>query len=185
MGVLHSLGSDNPLSELALAKVDAPSGVQTAAERQAIAQENLGIPDVITTLATATIVVPAGGGAVDLTAMPNGGRVLIPLVTSNVTSTLPSPTAGLEYEFIFIGSAADAEDWVISCPATVLFAGGVEHLVTGTADIDPEIANGSTENTLTVNNPTVGTAVRFIGTGTAWGVTGFTCGVNIAVFSAV
>jgi hypothetical protein len=137
-----------------------------------------------TDLSISTVLVPAGGGAVVLPA--NGGKVIIPLVTANVTATLPVATLGLMYEFIYVGSAADAEDWVISCPAATLFAGGIEHLVTGTSDIDPEIANGSTENTLTVNNPTVGTRVTFIGMGAGtWGVTGFTCGVNIAVFSAV
>jgi hypothetical protein len=166
-------------------------GVLAPSTRRARARANIDVPSVAELAAEVTsqlqnvIVVPAGGAAVDLTAIPEGGKVLIPLVTANVTATLPAPTAGLTYEFIYFGSAADAEDWVISCPSAVLFQGGIEHLVTGTADIDPEIANGSTENTLTVNNPTAGTYVIFIGTGTAWAVTGTTYGVNIAVFSAV
>jgi hypothetical protein len=154
--------------------------LNTMAGITATTAELNGIAD----LSVRTVIVPAGGAA---TVLPAGGAtVLIPLVTANVTATLPVAVAGLTYEFIYIGSAADAEDWVISCPAATLFAGGVQHLVSGTPDIDVAQANGSTHNTLTVNNPLAGTAVRFIGVATGtWAVTGFTVGATISAFSAV
>ena len=131
-----------------------------------------------------TTVVPAGGAAVVLPS--GGGTVLIPLVTANVTTTLPAtPTAGLRYDFIFIGSAADAEDWVLT--AAAFFAGGVCWLEEDSAGVEVAsiYANGTTHNTLTINNPAAGTVVTCIGTGTNWGLTAMVVAADTPAFSAV
>lgn len=135
-------------------------------------------------LSTRTTVVPAGGGAVVLPA--NGGVVLIPLVTSNVTCTLPAtPTAGLTYKFVFVGSAADAEDWVIT--AAAFFAGGVVWMEEDSAGVEVAsiYANGTTHNTLTVNNPAAGTYVEAIGNGTNWCLNSMIVSADTPAFSAV
>jgi len=131
-----------------------------------------------------TTVVPAGGAAVSLPS--GGGTVLIPLVTANVTATLPAtPTAGLRYDFIFIGSAADAEDWVLT--AAAFFAGGVCWLEEDSAGVEVAsiYSNGTTHNTLTINNPAAGTVVTCIGTGTNWGLTAMVVAADTPAFSAV
>lgn len=135
-------------------------------------------------LSNRTVVVPAGGGAVVLPA--NGGVVLIPLVTANVTCTLPAtPTAGLTYKFVFVGSAADAEDWVIT--AAAFFAGGVVWMDEDAADAEVAsiYANGTTHNTLTVNNPAAGTYVEVIGNGTNWCLNSMIVSADTPAFSAV
>lgn len=131
-----------------------------------------------------TTVVPAGGAAVVLPT--GGGTVLIPLVTANVTATLPAtPTAGLRYDFIFIGSAADAEDWVLT--AAAFFVGGVCWLEEDSAGVEVAsiYSNGTTHNTLTINNPAAGTVVTCIGTGAAWGLTAMVVAADTPAFSAV
>jgi hypothetical protein len=177
---------------------------KSVAVRQAAARTNLGITADVTELnaaadyvadltATAaeinavadnsarTTIVPAGGAAVVLPA--GGGVVLVPLVTANVTATLPAATtAGMQYKFVFIGSAADAEDWVITSPS--LFLGGPAHFdVGGTSAV--VYANGTTHNTLTVNNPAGGTEITFIADGTNWAVTGMVSSADAHAFSAV
>ena len=135
-------------------------------------------------LSVRTTVVPAGGAAVVLPS--GGGTVLIPLVTANVTCTLPAtPTAGLRYDFIFIGSAADAEDWVLT--AAAFFAGGVCWLEEDSAGVEVAsiYANGTTHNTLTINNPAAGTVVTCIGTGTLWGLTAMVVAADTPAFTAV
>ncbi len=135
-------------------------------------------------LSTRTTVVPAGGAAVVLPA--NGGVVIIPLVTANVTCTLPAtPTAGLTYKFVFVGSAADAEDWVIT--AAAFFAGGVVWMEEDSAGVEVAsiYANGTTHNTLTVNNPAAGTYVECIGNGTNWCLNAMIVSADTPAFSAV
>lgn len=149
-------------------------GVKSPAQRKAIALENLGLGAQSVAAAGAAVTLPAGGGT-----------ILIPLVTANVTVPLPAPVEGVQYSFVFVGSATDAEDWVLSCPADTLFIGGLAWLTHGTPDIEPVYANGSTHNTLTVNNPAAGTRVDVIGDGTSWAVTGFAVAANTPAFSAV
>ena len=135
-------------------------------------------------LSARTTVVAAAGGAVTLPA--NGGVILIPLVTSNVTATLPAtPTAGLTFKFVFVGSAADAEDWVIT--AAAFFAGGVVWMEEDSAGVEVAsiYANGTTHNTLTVNNPAAGTYVECIGNGTNWCLNAMIVAADTPAFSAV
>lgn len=135
-------------------------------------------------LSARTTVVPAGGAAV---ALPAGGAtILSPLVTANVTATLPAtPTAGLRYDFIYTGTAADAEDWVLT--AAAFFKGGVCWLEEDSAGVEVAsiYADGTTHNTLTVNNPAAGTVVTIIGDGTTWSITGMVVSADTPAFSAV
>lgn len=133
-------------------------------------------------ISTNTQVVAAGGAAV--TPNADGSTILIPAVTANVTMTLPAtPTLGLRYDLFYVGGATDAEDWVIT--AAAFFAGGVSWNTHGTPDIEPVYSNGSTHNTLTVNNPAAGTTLTFVGNGTNWCVCGAVYAANTPAFSAV
>jgi hypothetical protein len=135
-------------------------------------------------LSVSNQLVPAGGAAVTLAA--GGQTILSPLVTANVTATLPAtPTLGLRYDFIYVGTAADAEDWVLT--AAAFFSGGVCWLEEDSAGVEVAsiYANGSTHNTFTVNNPAAGTVVTIIGNGTTWSITGMVVAADTPAFSAV
>jgi hypothetical protein len=135
-------------------------------------------------LSARTVVVPAGGAA---TVLPAGGAVVLsPLVTANVTATLPAtPTAGMTYTFIYTGTAADAEDWVLT--AAAFFKGGVCWLEEDSAGVEVAsiYANGTTHNTITVNNPAAGTRLDIIGDGVTWSITGMVVSADTPAFSAV
>lgn len=127
-----------------------------------------------------TVAVAAGGAAV--TALSGGGTYLVPAVTANVTITLPAATLGEKHKFVYVGAVADAEDWVITSPS--LFIGGPGFFDVGGTNA-AVYANGSTHNTLTVNNPAAGTEITFIGNGTDWAVTGFVSSADAPAFTAV
>lgn len=126
-----------------------------------------------------TVAVASAGGAV--TPLTGGGTYMIPLATANVTMTLPAATLGEKHKLVFVGSAADAEDWVITSPS--LFIGGPAFFDVGGTNA-AVYANGSTHNTLTVNNPAAGTEITFIGDGTNWVVTGMASSADTPAFSA-
>lgn len=189
------------LDELNYPAIGKGGAVKSAAVRKAEALANLGITatadelnamDGVTATAAEinvaadrsanTVMVAAGGAAV--AALTGGGTYLIPAVTANVTMTLPAtPTLGEKHTLIYVGGATDAEDWVIT--AAAFYAGGLAWNTHGTPDIEPVYANGSTHNTLTVNNPAAGTKVEFIGNGTSWTVNGQAVAANTPAFSAV
>ena len=163
-----SLYIDGVLVTSSAAELNVMDGVNaTAAEINAAADRSAN-----------TVVVAAGGGAV--TALTGGGTYLVPLVTGNVTFTLPAATLGEKHRFLFIGSAADAEDWVITSPS--LFVGGPAFFDVGGTNA-AVYANGSTHNTLTVNNPAAGTDITFIGDGTNWAVVGYASSADAPAFT--
>ena len=65
-----------------------------------------------------------------LTATANAGRTnVVPAITGNRTLTLPSPTAGIWFKFIYGGAAEEAENLIIDTGADAnYFIGGVIHL---------------------------------------------------------
>jgi len=131
-----------------------------------------------------TTVVAAGGAAVTLPTA--GGKIIIPLVTANVTTTLPAtPTKGETYMFMYNGTSADAEDWVLT--AAAFFKGGVVWLDEDSAGVEVAsvYANGTTHNTFTVNNPNAGTLFYVVGDGTTWTICGTVVSADTPAFSAV
>ncbi len=158
------------LSELtaSIAELNITDGITaTAAEINAAAD-----------LSANTVVVAVGGSTV--TPLVGGGTYLIPLVTANVTMTLPAATLGEKHRLCFIGSAADAEDWVITSPT--LLVGGFSHFDVGGTSA-AAYANGTTHTIVTVNNPAAGTDITFIGDGTNWACTGQVSSADIHAFS--
>lgn len=181
MSTINTLARTNHFSEF-----DDPlfsnEGVLTPAIRKARARANLDVSSTTEafTANNGVINVPAGGGVVDLSALPSGGVILIPLVTANVTTTLPAATTvGLAFEFIFAaGATADAEDWVITSPSA--YIGGLVWTTSGTPDI--ELVAAAT-TIMTVNNPNAGTRVKVIANGTTWVVTGSVMSANTPAFT--
>lgn len=173
MSLIGALDKTKHLSEF-----DEPlstnEGWLSAATRKERVRANLGVGE-----ATVSSVAAAGGA---VTPTEGGGTYLIPLVTANVTMTLPAPTAGEKHKLVFVGSAADAEDWVITSPE--LFIGGPAFFDVGGTNA-AVYADGATHNTLTVNNPAAGTEITFIGDGTNWAVTGTVSSADAPAFTAV
>lgn len=98
---------------------------------------------------------------------------VVPNLTADITITLPAAEAGLEYQFIFGGAAADAQDWLIDTGSnTNYFVGGLVHLLNGTPDIETVYSDGNSNSKLTVLTPGAGTSVRIHSDGTKWYVNG-------------
>ena len=88
-----------------------------------------------------------------LTATANAGRVnVVPAITGNRTLTLPSPTAGVWFKFIYGGAAEEAENLIIDTGADAnYFIGGIVHLDSN-ADNVSVYSNGSSNSVLTLTD---------------------------------
>jgi hypothetical protein len=89
-----------------------------------------------------------------LTAAAHGGKVIVvPDGAADHVTTLPVPSLGLTFRFIYGGVAADATDWSLHTSAsTIFFKGAITHLDTN-ADNVAVFANGSSEYRLKVDTP--------------------------------
>ena len=120
-----------------------------------------------------------------LTAADNAGRVnIIPDVTGNRIYTLPSPSAGLYFKFIYGGVAADASNPIISTGADANFisrGGIVFHDIDGNA-ISSVFPNGSSNSKLTVNVPE-SIEINFLALdSTNWAIWGYVAADTIPAF---
>ena len=88
-----------------------------------------------------------------LTATANAGRVNVdPAITGNRTLTLPSPTAGVSFKFVYGGAAEEAENLIIDTGADAnFFIGGIAHLDSD-ADNVSVYSNGSSNSVLTLTD---------------------------------
>ena len=105
----------------------------------------------------------------------SGIKHMIPNLTADTTITLPSPKAGLEYEFWYAGAAADAQDWLIDTGSnTYFYKGGVVHFDEDAADAEAAsvYSDGNSNSKLTVLTPAAGTVVKIFCDGTNWYVNG-------------
>lgn len=119
----------------------------------------------------------------------NSGKPhIIPDLTADLTITLPTAASGLDFEFIYGGVAADAQDWAVDAGSdTNFFLGGLAHLDTdaGAAgdEIVPVAPDGDSNSILNVLVPDVGTRVRVICDGTNWFVNGSVVGATAPTFA--
>lgn len=120
----------------------------------------------------------------------NSGLVhYMPNLTATCTVTLPSPKAGLWFEFVYAGVAADAQNWVIDTGSnTNYFVGGLVHLDTdaGSAgdEIVPIAGDGNSNSKLTVVTPDVGTRVKVeSANGTTWILSGYVASATVPSFA--
>ena len=88
-----------------------------------------------------------------LTATANAGRVnVVPALGGNRTLTLPSPTAGIWFRFIYGGAAEETENLLIDTGSdTNYFIGGVIHLDSN-ADNVSVYADGNSNSILTLTD---------------------------------
>lgn len=113
---------------------------------------------------------------------------LFPDFTSSCTATLPSPVAGMEFEFQYAGGAADAQNFIISTGSdTNYFVGGVTHLDSdagaGTDELVPVYPDGNSNSKFTIVTPGAGTQVRFISNGTLWYISGLIVSASVCTFA--
>lgn len=109
----------------------------------------------------------------------------MPNLTSTCTITLPTPKAGLWFEFAYSGVAADAQNWVITSGSdTNYFDGGLQFIDNDTDVVAPIAGDGNSNSKLTVVTPDVGTRVRVESrNGTLWTLSGFVGSATIPSFA--
>ncbi len=111
-------------------------------------------------------------GAFSVTVAMSGKILVIPDLAGNTTLTLPVEADGLNYEFWYVGAAAEAHDHnITSADVTNYFIGGV-------AWIDPAntvatvFSDGSANYIFTMVNMSAGTRVKITCDGVKWYITG-------------
>ena len=100
---------------------------------------------------------------------------ICPDLTADTTITLPSAEAGLMYEFWYGGTAADAQDWLITTGSnTNFYVGGLVMNDTDDGGDDTAVvdSNGSSNSKLGVLTPIAGTMVKMVCDGVKWYVNG-------------
>ena len=109
----------------------------------------------------------------------------VPNLTSSCTITLPSPKAGMWFEFVYAGVAADAQNFVISTGSdTNYFIGGVQFIDNDTDVVAPVQPDGNSNSKLTVVTPDVGTRIRVeSANGTLWILSGFVGSATVPTFA--
>jgi hypothetical protein len=108
-----------------------------------------------------------------------------PDFTSTCTATLPSPKAGLWFEFTYSGVAADAQNFVISSGSdTNYFVGGLTFIDHDTDVVAPVFPDGNSNSKLTLVTPAAGTVLRIeSANGTTWIVSGFAASATVPTFA--
>ena len=107
-----------------------------------------------------------------------------PDFTSTCTATLPTPKAGLWFDFAYSGVAADAQNFVVSSGSnTNYFKGGLTFIDHDSDVVAPVHPNGSSNSKLTIVTPAGGTVFRVgCADGTTWVVTGFSASATVPTF---
>lgn len=118
-------------------------------------------------------------------AQNSGLRHYIPDLTSGCTITLPSPKAGLWFEFVYSGIAADAVNWVIDTGSdTNYFIGGLMFCDQDGDALAPIAGDGNSNSKLTVVTPEPGTRVLVeSANGTTWNLSGYVLSATIPSFA--
>jgi len=109
----------------------------------------------------------------------------IPNLTADITITLPSPKAGLWFDFVYAGVAADAQDWLIDTASdTNYFVGGLVFMDQDGDALAPIAGDGNSNSKLTVLTPEPGTRIRVESTnGTTWTLSGYVLSATIPSFA--
>ena len=118
-----------------------------------------------------------------LTATANAGRInVVPAITGNRTLTLPSPTAGIWFRFIYGGAAEEAENLIIDTGSDTNFLiGGVVHLDSD-ADNVSVYSDGNSNSTLTLTDFGIFEINVLAKDSTNWIIWGYQQGADIPAF---
>jgi hypothetical protein len=108
----------------------------------------------------------------------------IPDLTADCVITLPSPKAGLWFEFAYSGVAADAHDWNFTTGSnTNYFLGGLLY-VDDNPTSDSIAPDGNSNSKMNVLTPESGTRIRIeSANGTLWVVSGVVASANAPTFA--
>lgn len=108
-----------------------------------------------------------------LTAANSGKVHIIPNSTADDTITFPTAVAELQYEFIYGGGAADAQDHLFDTGADAnFFIGGVVQLDPGDSLITNYYSDGNSNSKFNILTPEGGTRIMVISDGTHWYIYG-------------
>lgn len=118
----------------------------------------------------------------------NAGIVhYVPDLTATCTITLPSPKAGLWFEFVYAGVATDAQNFVINTGSdTNFFVGGLMFADHDAADaeIAPVYPDGNSNSKATIVTPAAATRVRVeSANGTTWIISGVVNSASTPTFA--
>ena len=97
----------------------------------------------------------ADTASITATAATNAGRTnVFPDTSQNTTVTLPTPSAGLSFRFIYGGAAADATDHIIKTAGnTIFFKGAITHLDTDGNSNAVVFSDGNSNSVISLVTP--------------------------------
>jgi hypothetical protein len=134
------------------------------------------------------VVVVTDAATYDVLAANSGKVHVVPDLTADTVISLPTAAAGLYYEFIYGGVAADAHDWIIKTGSdTNYYKGGVVHLDTNADAAGDEVVvvypDGNSNSMFDFDTPQAGTSVKFYCDGTNWYINGQAVGATAPTFA--
>ena len=171
---LTSLGTATAREDL-LHVVDDPSGTPI--------NKKVTIAEMMNALAAPVAL--ADTAAITATAATNGGRTnVFPDTSQNTTVTLPTPSAGLTFRFIYGGAAADATDHIIKTAGnTIFFRGALTHLDTDGDTNASVFSDGNSNSILSLITPQ-SYVIDLVGaSATVYHVSGFVSDVSAPTFA--
>jgi hypothetical protein len=135
--------------------------------------------------ALAATVALADTASISITAATHGGRTnVMPDTSQNTTLTLPTPSAGLSFRFIYGGAAADATDHIIKTTGNTLYFKGA--LMHGDSDGNTNatvFSDGNSNSILTIATPN-SYVLDVVGhSATVYYISGFVSDVTAPAFS--
>jgi hypothetical protein len=109
----------------------------------------------------------------------------IPNLTADTVITLPAPKAGLWFDFVYAGIAADAQDWLINTGSnTNYFVGGLVFMDQDGDALAPIAGDGNSNSKLTILTPEPGTRIRVESTnGVTWTLSGYVLSATVPSFA--
>jgi len=173
---LTSLGTATAREDL-LHVVDDPSGTPI--------NKKVTIAEMMNALAASVAL--ADTAAITATAATNGGRTnVFPDTSQNTTVTLPTPSAGLSFRFIYGGAAADATDHIIKTAGNTIFFKGalVHHDTNQTGQTSATVfSDGNSNSILTLATPSAYSIDLVGASATVYHVSGFVADDSAPAFS--
>jgi len=102
----------------------------------------------------------------------NSGDTIVIGANAGITVKLPSPTAGMNFMFMYAGAAAETEDTIIDTQSdTNYLLGGLaihDTNATGAVALAPILPDGNSNSIMTLKDPSIGTWVKMVSDGTNW-----------------